>query len=398
MTRRPDVEDIQTTRTEKLLAVVLTAFLLLGGIWTYTKIDDVVRDHVRVPTAALCRDPASRARTRRSENVFAVAASPRRRPSQNLELRREAYRTALDAHKPAGASSSAHTKRRRPSYEAATRRAVRRGSEQAAAAPAAAAARARLGEARGARSDRRRATRSSARSASRWSAIAVALLASRAPAARREPLVPARGLASSPSRRSCVRARGRLRRRTTPSRSTGASRSSPPSASRDAARVSRPAAVPAPARSRSGASAGANARSAAIRSATTALRGLRPRGRRPVRALRGAAPRRHGPLRRLRRDELTDLRRRWAPCSCGSAPVASRSDCSPSRATLAGATFPTGLPGSRPAAPLVAAAMFMSVRIRRSLGDPPFAAGRRPPSAPTPLFVAFYEWVMHCTS
>ena len=49
---RPDVEDIQTTRTEKLLAVVFAAFLLLGGVWTYQKIDDVVRHHVPVPSFA----------------------------------------------------------------------------------------------------------------------------------------------------------------------------------------------------------------------------------------------------------------------------------------------------------------------------------------------------------
>ena len=39
-----DVEDVQTTKGEKLLAVVLTIFLLIGGVWTYQKIDDVVRD------------------------------------------------------------------------------------------------------------------------------------------------------------------------------------------------------------------------------------------------------------------------------------------------------------------------------------------------------------------
>jgi hypothetical protein len=97
---RPDVDDIQTTRTEKLLAVVLAAFLLLGAIWTYQRVDDVVRAHVDVPAyvpgpATLQLDRAS-ARLQQSE-------LRRTRALQELELRREAYRTALEAGKPARA-------------------------------------------------------------------------------------------------------------------------------------------------------------------------------------------------------------------------------------------------------------------------------------------------------
>ena len=43
MSTRLDVEDVQTTKGEKLLAVVLAIFLLIGGVWTYVKIDDAVR-------------------------------------------------------------------------------------------------------------------------------------------------------------------------------------------------------------------------------------------------------------------------------------------------------------------------------------------------------------------
>ena len=52
MSTRADVEELQITRTEKLLAAVLTAFLLIGGIWTYTRIDEMVptRDGVRLYT------------------------------------------------------------------------------------------------------------------------------------------------------------------------------------------------------------------------------------------------------------------------------------------------------------------------------------------------------------
>jgi hypothetical protein len=98
---RADVEDIQTTRSEKLLAVLLVAFLLLGGVWTYQKIDDVVREHVSVPTFASA-GPAS-LRLQEAQRRVAAATERRGRALQELELSREAYRTALEAHEPAGA-------------------------------------------------------------------------------------------------------------------------------------------------------------------------------------------------------------------------------------------------------------------------------------------------------
>ena len=72
MSTRPDVEDLQTTRTEKLLAVVLAAFLLLGGIWTYTRLDDVVRHHVRLPAVTAERSPAI-AREAAAQSISALA-------------------------------------------------------------------------------------------------------------------------------------------------------------------------------------------------------------------------------------------------------------------------------------------------------------------------------------
>jgi hypothetical protein len=98
---RADVEDIQTTRTEKLLAVVFAAFLLLGGIWTYQKVDDVVRRHVKVPTFATAGRAS--ARLQRAQAREAETSTRRARALQDLELRREAYRTALEAHQAAGA-------------------------------------------------------------------------------------------------------------------------------------------------------------------------------------------------------------------------------------------------------------------------------------------------------
>jgi hypothetical protein len=40
MTTRVDLEEIESTKSEKFLAVVLAAFLLIGSIWFYVKVDD----------------------------------------------------------------------------------------------------------------------------------------------------------------------------------------------------------------------------------------------------------------------------------------------------------------------------------------------------------------------
>jgi hypothetical protein len=95
---RVDVEEIQTTRSEKLLALVLVVFLLIGGVWTYQRIDDEVRDAVGVarvepgPDDQAALDRLDSARERLSAATAAQAAA-----RDNLELRREGYRTALDA-------------------------------------------------------------------------------------------------------------------------------------------------------------------------------------------------------------------------------------------------------------------------------------------------------------
>ena len=80
MSIRADVEDIQTTRSEKLLAVLLAAFLLLGGVWTYQKIDDVVRAHVSVPSFASA-GPAS-LRLQAAQRRVAAATKHRMRALQ----------------------------------------------------------------------------------------------------------------------------------------------------------------------------------------------------------------------------------------------------------------------------------------------------------------------------
>ena len=100
MSTRLDVEEIQTTKSENLLAVVLAGFLLIGGIWAYVKIDDAVRitsppdySYRGTPAEQAAIGRENRARSELDQAGQALAAA-----RQDLELRREAYRTALEAH------------------------------------------------------------------------------------------------------------------------------------------------------------------------------------------------------------------------------------------------------------------------------------------------------------
>ncbi len=103
MSTRIDVEEIQTTKGEKLLAVVLAIFLLIGGIWTYAKIDDAVRESTP-PNYSYRGTPAEQAAVQRenqARNRLTRASRNFRAARDELELRREAYRTAIEAHRPA---------------------------------------------------------------------------------------------------------------------------------------------------------------------------------------------------------------------------------------------------------------------------------------------------------
>ena len=130
-----DVEEIRTTKGEQLLAVVLALFLLTGGIWVYAKIDDAVRtssppdfSYRGSPTEQAAVRRLRQADFRRSRAALEVAAA-----RDNLELRREAYRTALDANRPAAQLERA--------YNMAQARLVRAQRELASARSDVAAAR-----------------------------------------------------------------------------------------------------------------------------------------------------------------------------------------------------------------------------------------------------------------
>jgi len=144
--------EIETTGSEKLLAFVLAVFIAIGAIWAYEKLDEVAKvDSVAyVPDQKLLgpEEFAALDEHRRAIRGIGQARSDRRAATRGLELRREAYRTALDAGEPAGAL--------RVEYEAAQARLASTSKEVAAATrlekrtlPAAQEAKERLAELRG---------------------------------------------------------------------------------------------------------------------------------------------------------------------------------------------------------------------------------------------------------
>lgn len=95
-----DVEQLQSTKSEKLLALVLAVFLLIGGVWAYQEIDDKVRSAIPLREPSASERQAIRALERAEQRRF-QAEETVRRTRDELVLRREAYRTALDAGDPA---------------------------------------------------------------------------------------------------------------------------------------------------------------------------------------------------------------------------------------------------------------------------------------------------------
>lgn len=143
MTTHVDIEDIQTTRGEKILALVMTAFLLLGGIWAY--------DHLEVhhgyvsPSYTPAERRAISANEAARQRLF--AANQRVQAARNeLEISREAYRTAIEAHQPS-TKLGVRYRQDNTSFEAAQAARQRAGSEVERTAPAATAAQQRASDA-----------------------------------------------------------------------------------------------------------------------------------------------------------------------------------------------------------------------------------------------------------
>jgi hypothetical protein len=107
MTARIDAEEMETTRGEKLLTVVLSIFMLIGGLWAYHNVDDIGRPSVAREGVS----PAERAalsQYRAAQGDRQDAEQRRSSALQDLELRREAYRTALEAGQPVAELEAAY--------------------------------------------------------------------------------------------------------------------------------------------------------------------------------------------------------------------------------------------------------------------------------------------------
>ena len=147
MSKRPatvDVEEIQTTKSEKLLAVVLAVFLLIGGAWTYDRLGDAARGAVSADVRSADRAAVDRANAALSREANATASE--QRAIARLAFAREAYRTALDADAPAEALRRTYEARQRQ-YERAQAASRAARADTLAAQPAAEAASARIGDA-----------------------------------------------------------------------------------------------------------------------------------------------------------------------------------------------------------------------------------------------------------
>jgi hypothetical protein len=146
LSARVEVEEIEVTKTEKLLAVVLTVFLLIGWAWAYTKLDDLGRSAYRPPeTYFTVTEQAAVTRSSQAQERAAQAEAAAAQARQNLELAREAYRTALDAGRTAPGLEDAYVAAQR-AFDAATAEATAARMAAAAAQPAADAAHRRASE------------------------------------------------------------------------------------------------------------------------------------------------------------------------------------------------------------------------------------------------------------
>jgi hypothetical protein len=140
MTTRVDAEEIETTKGEKLLAAVLTIFLLIGLLWVYFHVD-VDRDYGYAPPerAISADDRSALERHGRALETLRAAKARESSARRRLSDRREAYRTALDAGRDdPGLQRRYETAQAAFAAAEARRRAAKRA--QLASAPAARAA------------------------------------------------------------------------------------------------------------------------------------------------------------------------------------------------------------------------------------------------------------------
>lgn len=98
-----ELEEIETSRAEKLLAVGLVAFLLVGGFWVVDRLGSVPKkpDYQAIATGAGLPAAEQRYRTaqsdfQRAEEAAQSAAAAEEKARSEYEYRREEYRLALE--------------------------------------------------------------------------------------------------------------------------------------------------------------------------------------------------------------------------------------------------------------------------------------------------------------
>ena len=140
------LDEIEITSTEKVLALVLVVFFLIGGVWAYSKLDDVGDSAYRPPETYFT--PSERAAVDRADRAdlrLERTQARSERARQELELAREEYRTALDAGRTAPRLEAAYRTTQRE-LGAAQRQERAARAEAAAAQPEAVAAQRRAAE------------------------------------------------------------------------------------------------------------------------------------------------------------------------------------------------------------------------------------------------------------
>jgi hypothetical protein len=146
-TTQVDPEEIQTTRSEKLLAFVLAGFLLVGGLWFYFNLDDIPDEPsaLGIYGETFGSESDRTAVNRHQEAQFRLqnARSREQARRRDLEDRREAYRTALDAGRPAAELEQSY-QRAQSAYEDARLQTRERQAAVTRLAPAAREARSRV--------------------------------------------------------------------------------------------------------------------------------------------------------------------------------------------------------------------------------------------------------------
>jgi hypothetical protein len=106
-TRAVEIEELESTKSEKLLAVVLAVFVSIGAVWAYARSDDLARRTFPSPVQTQAEAAASM-RLVAASNAANRATRDREQALQQLVLAREAYRTALDAGRTAPALEAAY--------------------------------------------------------------------------------------------------------------------------------------------------------------------------------------------------------------------------------------------------------------------------------------------------